>query len=63
MPRACKSSLSEQRRGGSCQQDWAANSTPSIYQWHLPVFPGMANKAQVGNTGKYNFFAAKYWHI
>ena len=25
---------------------------PSIYQWNLPVFPGMANKAQVANTGK-----------
>ena len=26
-------------------------------------FTGMANKAQVANTGKYNFFAAKYWQI
>ena len=33
-----------------------------IYRWHLPVFHGMANKAQVGNAGKYNFFA-KYWQI
>ena len=28
---------------------------PGIYQWNLPVFPGMANKAKVANTGKYNF--------
>ena len=28
------------------------NSTPGIYLWNLPVFPGMANKAQVANTGK-----------
>ena len=28
---------------------------PSIYRWNLPVCPGMANKAQVANTGKYNF--------
>ena len=37
---------------------------PGIYLWNLPVFPGMANKAQVAkilaNNGKYNFFAAKY---
>ena len=25
---------------------------PGIYQWNLPVFTGMANKAQVANTGK-----------
>ena len=25
---------------------------PRIYRWNLPVFPGMANKAQVANTGK-----------
>ena len=25
---------------------------PSIYQWNLPVFPGMANKAHVANTVK-----------
>ena len=31
------------------------NSTPGIYRWNLPVFPGMANKAQVANTGKYEF--------
>ena len=43
-------------------QGWATNSTPGIYQWHLPVFPGMANMFQVGNTGKYNVFAAK-WQI
>ena len=34
---------------------WAENSTPGIYQWNLPFFPGMANKAKVANTGKYNF--------
>ena len=34
-----------------------------IYRWNLPVFPGMANKAQVANNGKHNFFAAKYWQI
>ena len=33
-------------------QGWAENSTPGIYQWNLLVFPGMANKAQVANTGK-----------
>ena len=33
-------------------QGWAENSTPEIYRWNLPVFPGMANKAQVANTGK-----------
>ena len=33
-------------------QGWAENSTPGIYRWNLPVFPGMANKAQVANTGK-----------
>ena len=45
-------------------QGWAENSTPGIYRWNLPVFPGMANKeAQVANTGKYNFFAEKYWQI
>ena len=36
---------------------WAENSTPSIYRWNFPVFPGMANKAQVVNTGKFNFAA------
>ena len=25
---------------------------PGIYRWNLPVFPGMANKSQVANTGK-----------
>ena len=45
------------------QQGWAENSIPSIYRWNLPVFPGMANKSQVANNGKYNFFAAKYWQI
>ena len=44
-------------------QGWVENSTPGIYRWNLPVFPGMANKAQVVNNGKYNFFAAKYWQI
>ena len=34
---------------------------PGIYRWNLPVFPGMENKTQVANNGKYNFFAAKYW--
>ena len=33
-------------------QGWAENSNPGIYQWNLLVFPGMANKAQVANTGK-----------
>ena len=37
-------------------QGLAENSTPGIYRWNLPVFPGMANKAQVANNGKYNFF-------
>ena len=37
------------------EQGWAENSTPGIYRWNLPVFTGMANKAQVANTGKYNF--------
>ena len=45
------------------QQGWAENSTPSFYRWNLPVFPGMANKAQVANNGKYNFFAVKHWQI
>ena len=38
---------------------------PSNYRWNLPIFPGMANKAQEANTatGKYNFFAAKCWQI
>ena len=44
-------------------QGWAGNSTPGIYRWNLPVFSGMANKAQVANNGKYNFFAAKPWQI
>ena len=47
----------------SFMQGGAENSIPDIYRWNLPVFPGMANKAQVANTGKYNFFAAKYWQI
>ena len=34
-------------------QGWAANSTPGIYQWHLPVFTGLENTPQVANTGKY----------
>ena len=34
------------------KQGWAENSTASIYRWNLPVFPGMANKAEVANTGK-----------
>ena len=34
-------------------QGWAENSTPGIYWWNLPVFPGMANKAQVVYTGEY----------
>ena len=44
-------------------QGWAANSTPGIYQWHLPVFTGLENTPQVANTGKYwqiEFFAIKY---
>ena len=44
-------------------QGWAENSMPIIYQRNLPVFPGMTNKAQVANNGKYNFFAAKYCQI
>ena len=40
-------------------QGWAENSTPG----NLPVFPCMANKAQVAKNGKYNFFATKYWQI
>ena len=35
------------------EQGWAANSTPGIYQWHLPVFTGLENTPQVANTGKY----------
>ena len=27
------------------------------------ILPGMANKAQVANNGKYNLFAVKYWQI
>ena len=34
-------------------QGWAANSTPGIYQWHLPVFTGLENTPEVANTGKY----------
>ena len=34
-------------------QGWVENSTPGIYRWNLPVFPGMANKAQVANNGNY----------
>ena len=37
----------------SILQGWAANSTPGIYQWHLPVFTGLENTPQVANTGKY----------
>ena len=37
---------------GRAIQGWAANSTPDIYQWHLPVFTGLEN-TQVANTGKY----------
>ena len=37
----------------SIYQGWAANSTPGIYQWHLPVFTGLENTPQVANTGKY----------
>ena len=33
-------------------QGLAGNSTPGIYRWNLPVFPGMANKAQVANNAK-----------
>ena len=33
----------------------AENSSPGIYLWNLPVCPGMANKAQVANNGKYFF--------
>ena len=33
-------------------QYWAANSSPWIYRWYLPVFPGMANRVQVANNGK-----------
>ena len=45
------------------EQGWVANSTPGIYQWHLPVFTGLENTPQVENTGKYwqiDFFALKY---
>ena len=42
-----------------CFQGWAEHSTPRIYRWNLPVFPGMANKAPVANTGKYNFFCCE----
>ena len=45
------------------KQGLAENFTPGIYRWNLPVFPGMANKAQVANTGKYNFFVAQNWQI
>ena len=41
-------------------QYWAANSTPGICRWHLPVFPGMANRVQVANNGKYFFLLRKY---
>ena len=44
----------------SSNQSWAANSSLGIYRWHLQVFPSMANKAQVANTGKYNSFVTKY---
>ena len=37
----------------SNSQGWAANSTPGIYRWHLPVFTGLENTPQVANTGKY----------
>ena len=40
-------------------QGWAENFTPRIYRWNLPVFPGMANKAQMANNGKYNFFLSQ----
>ena len=43
-------------------QGWAANSTPGIYHWHLPVFTGLENTPQVANTGKYwqiEFFCLK----
>ena len=39
---------------------WTENSNPGIYRWNLLVFFGLANKAQVANNGKYNFFAVKY---
>ena len=35
------------------KQGWAANATPGIYLWHLPVFTGLENTPQVANTGKY----------
>ena len=44
-------------------QGWAANSIPGIYRWHSLVFLCLANKAQMANTGKFNFFVAKYWQI
>ena len=34
-----------------CKVGWKI-PPPGIYQWTLPVFPDMANKAQVANTGK-----------
>ena len=37
----------------AAMQGWAANSTPGIYQWHLPVITGLENTPQVANTGKY----------
>ena len=44
----CQSSMSRP----SDKQGWVENSTPGIYQWNLLVFPCMANKAQVADTGK-----------
>ena len=48
----------------SRSQGWAANSTPGIYHWHLPVFTGLENTPQVANTGRYwqidFFFALNY---
>ena len=37
---------------GTRLHGWAENSLPGIYWWNLPVFPDMANKAQLANTGK-----------
>ena len=55
------------KRGDQCiifrdqgrTENRAENSTPGIYQLNT----GMANKAQVANNGKYNYFAVKYWKI
>ena len=55
--------ISSLRIDDSIKQGWAANSTPGIYQWHLPVYTDLENTPQVANTGKYRqieiFFGLK----